>query len=498
MTDLRHEEKEQDDIWEGDLFGRKAEAEKLIGYLESVYANSIRREDSCGYTIAVEGGYGVGKTYFLKRFAKEVARKKYPVAYIDAWADDFSDEPLLALLVTLKASLPSKKIGRVDFSALLKSAGEIAAATAASAIPAATGLAAENLWSGVGGVVAAGSGGLSRAVGSRRKVPALFGYGQRSDDFERRFRKFQDAQKAIGNLKQNLSELIRELPKEGVNPPIFIVVDELDRCRPTYAVKLLEEIKHLFDVEGLIFVVGMNREQLGKSVSGVYGSNFDGGDYLKRFFNRYYRLGEPDKTAFIQNFINNIYRFGACWNHPAIFNVDNHILELNPAEVIALYCDMYNLSLRDIVHLVDILEVCVSFADGKKYQMAFLLPLIAATISRGQSANPKPEKIREDVRILDNWAPELDDTPNFIQTVIENFNDISTLSYKEAIERATNLGVVSVYAESLNLAQIRRRDSAVFVSPLEYRKIINEVARFSSPETLGEEMIATGADENSD
>ncbi|OYT87380.1 MAG: hypothetical protein CFE43_21805, partial [Burkholderiales bacterium PBB3] len=80
--------------------------------------------------------------------------------------------------------------------------------------------------------------------------------------------------------------------------PMFVFVDELDRCRPDYAVRLLEGLKHLFDAQGVCFVVSTNLTQLSESVRAVYGSGFDGYRYLKRFFEFQYVMPEPDNLSF--------------------------------------------------------------------------------------------------------------------------------------------------------------------------------------------------------
>ncbi len=90
---------------------------------------------------------------------------------------------------------------------------------------------------------------------------------------------------AISEFKTKLTLLIDELEKaSGIELPLFIFIDELDRCRPDYAIELLEGIKHLFGVKGIYFVVATNISQLSESVKAVYGSGFDGERYLKRFF----------------------------------------------------------------------------------------------------------------------------------------------------------------------------------------------------------------------
>jgi predicted KAP-like P-loop ATPase len=61
------------------------------------------------------------------------------------------------------------------------------------------------------------------------------------------------------------------------------MVDELDRCRPDYAIRVLERIKHFFDISGIVFIIGMDRNQLCHSICGLYGERFNSSEYLKKF-----------------------------------------------------------------------------------------------------------------------------------------------------------------------------------------------------------------------
>lgn len=65
---------------------------------------------------------------------------------------------------------------------------------------------------------------------------------------------------------------------------LVIFIDELDRCRPTFAIETLERIKHYFDDERIIFVVSVNKEQLIHTISKFYGASFDATAYLNKFF----------------------------------------------------------------------------------------------------------------------------------------------------------------------------------------------------------------------
>ncbi len=103
--------------------------------------------------------------------------------------------------------------------------------------------------------------------------------------------------KAKGDIQRSLREIygafIKRQEEQGQeSKPIVVLVDELDRCRPDYAIELLERIKHLFSVNGYVFVFALARDQLEKSVKHRYGEEFDASGYLERFFD--FRFGLPD------------------------------------------------------------------------------------------------------------------------------------------------------------------------------------------------------------
>ena len=74
-----------------------------------------------------------------------------------------------------------------------------------------------------------------------------------------------------------------ELPNERGNK-LVIFIDELDRCNPAYAVKLLEQIKHYMEDDRIIFVFSVNINQLQHTIKHYYGNNFNATKYLDRFF----------------------------------------------------------------------------------------------------------------------------------------------------------------------------------------------------------------------
>ncbi|MEK7792839.1 MAG: P-loop NTPase fold protein, partial [Pseudomonadota bacterium] len=89
-------------------------------------------------------------------------------------------------------------------------------------------------------------------------------------------------------LIQSFRELLSNLPsklQENGDKPLVIIIDELDRCKPTFAVEIIEKIKHLFSVKNVVFVLVMNKAQLEESIKSVYGQNIDAHTYLQKFIN---------------------------------------------------------------------------------------------------------------------------------------------------------------------------------------------------------------------
>lgn len=124
--------------------------------------------------------------------------------------------------------------------------------------------------------LASATSGISEAVG-----PILSDVVKASaDEIEKasdKFWKEEDGKKAaMASFREALAEL-------SADQKLIIVVDELDRCRPDYALDMLEVMKHFFNVEGVHFILGVNLKQLANSVRARYGSAVEGERYLQKF-----------------------------------------------------------------------------------------------------------------------------------------------------------------------------------------------------------------------
>ena len=145
-----------------------------------------------------------------------------------------------------------------------------------------------------------------------------------------------------------------EFAKSQTNKHIVIFVDELDRCRPDYAVKVLERIKHLFEVPSVVFVLATNREQLCHSVKGLYGASFDAGTYLRRFIEFDFTIKQPDTGSFIHARL-------------SVLGVEQSLGDSYGQlhNALTLLASVYNYSLRDVEQLLMRVLLVLSTLEDK-------------------------------------------------------------------------------------------------------------------------------------
>ena len=106
-------------------------------------------------------------------------------------------------------------------------------------------------------------------------------------------------------IKDKIKELIQDIVNSIIEEnceKLILFIDELDRCNPLYAIKLLERIKHYFRDDRLVVVVTTNLDELSNTVSAVYGEHFSSYKYLDKFFDMKLELPSVDKEKFINTF----------------------------------------------------------------------------------------------------------------------------------------------------------------------------------------------------
>ena len=270
-----------------DEFKRKPIAENIIRLLTSDIDLS---------PMVIDGGWGTGKTEFCQKLIRLMQQQHpdYQPVYIDAFRSDHSGEPLLALLAEIiKACTPEdtgeqpseqrKNITRK----VAKAAGFVMKTVAKAAVGHVLKQNTDDLAEGLQQIINDGqdADSLTETV---TDAAATIASHTIDATVEALLKEQIEAEKNLETLKACLKEL-------AADKPIILFIDELDRCRPDYAVDMLEVIKHVFDVENVKVVLVTNTKQLRAAINHRYGMEVDAQKYLDKFLK--YSFALPDKIV---------------------------------------------------------------------------------------------------------------------------------------------------------------------------------------------------------
>ncbi len=248
-------------IWDDCKLGREEVAERFTNLLHNTEGSKV---------IALNAPYGFGKTFFLERWAKHLRAEEgnpFVVMEFSAWDVDFADHALVPLVYTLMEELKNQKL-LDEQSELYVKFSRVATDVVKHVVKEKTGVDVDSI--------------------------SLGGASFEFNDFIKR-------KDAMAEFKSVLKEVVVEC-RSKKDQKLVIIIDELERCRPTFAIQLLEVVKHLFDVEGIIFVLGTDREQLGHTISNIYGQKFNSDGYLRRFIEHELVFPEPEMNKYV-NFL---------------------------------------------------------------------------------------------------------------------------------------------------------------------------------------------------
>lgn len=274
-----------------------------------------------GFVLAINNEWGAGKTTFLRMWEAELKQKEFTTIYFNAWENDFDNQPLVALIGELKSIIRAGN--DKAFNSLLEKGAIISKAV----IPAVIKTIIEKQ-TGINDFAEV----FSKAAEGTLEI------------FKEEVSNYAAKKEGIKDFKVKLEEFVKQ---RNSDKPLIFIIDELDRCRPDYAVSLLEQIKHFFSVNGIVFVLSIDKKQLGHAVQGVYGSEqINAEEYLRRFIDFEFKLPAPETKAYIK------YLCSAHNFLPQMFSAGRHFTggaqaELNGLiEAATLFFDGKNLPLR--------------------------------------------------------------------------------------------------------------------------------------------------------
>ena len=288
------------------------------------------------YVLAVDAPWGAGKTVFLQMLEAVCKQREIPTVFFNAWEADFHSDALAAMIGEVGEQIQPQPKG--ELSEAVKQAGQKV-------------LSRRGLWGMLKGALKSAGSAAGLAPIQEAMLESL-----RKFDPAAEYREYRGALK---EFKESLEAYV-DVARSG--KPLVFFVDELDRCRPVFAVEVLEKIKHIFDAEGVFFVVAVNKGELAKTIQSVYGG-IDANVYLRKFFDREHWL--VSRSGFIASVLDNL---GFAEHLQRRYQLGRYLYPHDPGdeiERIVALCDAYKLSLRDCEQVAQVFASAMMSADHK-------------------------------------------------------------------------------------------------------------------------------------
>lgn len=250
-----------------DIFKRK--------YFYAQILRIIKKSPDPNPVLALDDNWGNGKTTFVQMMHSQLTldeKDSLNVIYFDSFENDYITDPFISLTAQIYSMIERdsgvlQKFGKRFINASKKVGATILTGGMKIAISTAS-----------AGLVDSGTAGqISKAVIDKATDNA-------EAYIEKKIKSANEEKASIAYFKNLLEEIHTDSKKKTV-----FIIDELDRARPDYALDLLEKIKHLFSVEGVIFLLVMNRTQFERSIEQRYG-RIDSRTYLNKFVNYWFTL----------------------------------------------------------------------------------------------------------------------------------------------------------------------------------------------------------------
>ena len=324
-----------------DIFNRRAYGESLFNLIKNTEGELV---------LALDAPWGEGKSTFIKMWRGLLAENKVANIYFDAFENDYQQDPLLAISSQLYALIDKKDDStKAEFKkkalSVLKIVGRASLRVGIKALTA--GVLDETILEQTDNIEDASD-----------EASELF------DNFiAKQLTKSEENSKSLIAFKEYLSTLGEKL---GDGKNLVFIIDELDRCKPRFALAILESIKHLFSVPHITFVLVMNRVQLEEAVRCEYGSGVDASKYLQKFVSVWAALPKSkDQTnRAIKNYLRNCLK---------AMNFETKTqANVNAVDIFEELASHYNLSLREIEKSLTNFAMLYNVTDDGNLNLEYL------------------------------------------------------------------------------------------------------------------------------
>lgn len=311
--------------WEHNILDREK-----IGVMLTTFIESLNEP----FVLSITSEFGTGKSFFIKQWVAHLRKEEIACIEFNAWASDFSKEPLISFIgeITEYVRSNEKLYGKESSvgEEFLTNLAEKGTNLLKTFVPVLTKVA------------------LKKFI-SDEDLNSLI-----VSEIDSKIKKHSEEKKTVKEFREILKELALKVQTVNENrKPIVFVIDELDRCRPTYAIELLEVIKHFFNVPGFVFVLAIDKNQILNSIRTQYGQGMDADGYLRRFVDLEYNLPMLNRIEFIGLSTKNY------------STLSDNIFQ---KDLLEIFCNYFDLSLRKMQQLIQKLEIInlISFKNGTK------------------------------------------------------------------------------------------------------------------------------------
>ncbi len=253
-----------------------------LDLLKSIIAN--QKENKTGYSFAIDGEWGSGKTWILQELGKQLLEEKdnkYLIFHYNAWENDFYDEPLVAILSVMIEKLneitKQKSLYESAVDELLKEALNDLKLLVCSIVHELTKFDLEKS--------------LKHKKGLFKRIKQGTIISSKEID------SFLPLQDALKTVRENIKKLSSKLH-------IILVVDELDRCLPEYTIKVLERLHHICNEMPVIQILAINKRDLAFGIAKTYGVNnseIDPYKFADKYLQKFIQLSFPLNNGIISD-----------------------------------------------------------------------------------------------------------------------------------------------------------------------------------------------------
>ena len=311
--------------------------------------SNVGNEDS--FVMTVSAPYGGGKTFFVKMWQNYLKEQNGHTLYYNAWENDFSINPLASFIscfselddVDPKLKDKVKALITAAQKITLTKIPEICVRLLGALCKKYLDIEAQELYD-------------TARISAEFVDEAEKEVGKLSAKAKTMIANEKELRYAIADFKKKLKELITsfERTNKRISGKLVIFIDDLDRCRPDYAITFLEYIKHLFSIPNCNFVLSVDEDQLISTIEKVYGSkNAEG--FLSKIIDFDFNLPYPESVReFIELAIKKLN-----WESDNIFSSPYQDIDMKEIFILMFepLVKLLSLTMRDIEHVLQDLNI---------------------------------------------------------------------------------------------------------------------------------------------